>query len=86
MNISQKIKLIRIDSNLTQNNLAKLLNSGLQTIKNYECGYRKPNYAFMQKLCNKFPEYSVWLMTDNLNDKEIIATRNLVLQGESDER
>jgi transcriptional regulator with XRE-family HTH domain len=82
MNISEKIKLIRSNTNLTQEAFAKLLNSGLQTIKNYECGYRKPNYEFMQKLCNKFPGYAVWLMTDNLSEKEVIATKNLLLQGD----
>jgi transcriptional regulator with XRE-family HTH domain len=74
MNFSKKLKLLRKIKRYTQIELAKTLNVGYSSVQNYECGYRKPNHRFMQKLCHQFPEYTLWLMTD-IDDVENIKNQ-----------
>ena len=80
MNLSKKLKLLRKTEGYTQVALSKVLRVGCPSIQNYECGYRKPNHRFMQKLCHKFPEYTLWLMTDDIDVK---AVENKTLQEKS---
>jgi transcriptional regulator with XRE-family HTH domain len=74
MNLSKKLKLLRKTEGYTQVALSKVLRVGYPSIQNYECGYRKPNHRFMQKLCQQFPEYTLWLMTD-IDDVENIKNQ-----------
>jgi transcriptional regulator with XRE-family HTH domain len=81
MRLSEKVKLIRVSKGYTQKEFAELMKSGLTTITNYEGGHSEPNSKFMQKLCNKFPQYALWLMTDDVDVKK---TENKTLKENSD--
>lgn len=63
MKLSKKVKLARKTKSYKQKEFANLLNCGLTTITNYEGGHSEPNSKFMQKICHKFPQYTLWLMT-----------------------
>ena len=71
MKLVEKIKLLRNINNYTQVEFARYLNCGLTTITNYEGKHRNPNAEFLQKICNKFPEYTLWLMTGEVDIKQI---------------
>lgn len=43
MNFSERLKLLREENDLTQNDLAKILNISRQSVGNYEKGTRFPN-------------------------------------------
>ena len=81
MKLSKKLKLLRKTQGYTQIELAKTLNVGYSSIQNYECGYRKPNHRFMQKLCQQFPQYALWFMTDDIDVKK---TENKALKENGD--
>lgn len=71
MKLSEKVKLVRKTEGYTQKNFSKLMGSGLTTITNYEGGHSEPNSEFMQKLCQTFPEYTLWLMTGKTSGDQI---------------
>lgn len=64
MNFTQKIKILRAESGYTQKDFAVKLNCATISIQNYESNRKTPNGSLMQKLCNLFPQYALWLMTD----------------------
>lgn len=80
MKINEKLKLLRKAEGYTQVALSKVLRVGYSSIQNYECGYRKPNHRFMQKLCHQFPEYTLWLMTDGV-DINSIKNQSIEIDG-----
>jgi phage repressor protein C with HTH and peptisase S24 domain len=65
MKISEKIKLLRKTKKYTQIQLAELLKVSEASVQNYENERKKPHIEVMQKLCQKFPKYTNWLMTDD---------------------
>lgn len=79
MNLSEKIKLLRQTEGLTQKKLSELAGIDVTSIQNYENGRRKPNTDFMETLCNAFPEYTLWLMTDD--EKVSVTQINPVANG-----
>ena len=64
MKISKKISTLRKSQHLTQKGMESLLGTGKGSIQNYELGKTKPHYDFLNKLCNEFPQHTLWLMTD----------------------
>lgn len=58
-----RIKKIRKLEKYTQKQLAELLNIDVTSIQNYENFRREPNAETLHMLCQKFPEYTLWLMT-----------------------
>ena len=48
--ISENIKNLRIEKNLTQKQLAEALNVSLKTISHWESGYTEPSILFIKKL------------------------------------
>ena len=52
--ISKKIKMIREEHKLTQEDLAKILNVSRNAISNYETGTRTPDLNVIIELCNHF--------------------------------
>ena len=76
MNLSKKLKLLRKIKRYTQIELAKTLNVGYSSVQNYEGEHREPNGHFMKKLCQQFPEYALWLMTD-IDDVENIKNQSI---------
>jgi|GEM_PF-2633923 len=64
MESRDKIKLIRKSEGLTQAKLADILSIPLNSIKNYERGERGISAAYLFKLSESFPQYTLWLMND----------------------
>ena len=48
--IAENIKSLRIENNLTQNELALKLNVSLKTISHWESGYTEPSIMIIKKL------------------------------------
>jgi len=66
MDLSEKIKLIRLSSGLSQSKLSKEVGIPLNTIGNYENGLRKVSAEYLLKLCDSFPQYALWLTTNTV--------------------
>lgn len=54
MNISQKIKTIRLENNMTQKEFAKALDTEFRTLQDYEYGKTTPKYDFLKKIIDVF--------------------------------
>ena len=52
--LAEMIKYFRARDNLTQEQLAKKVNSTRSTISNYEQGTRKPDYEMLEALADTF--------------------------------
>lgn len=76
MEINKKIKLIRIKKGITQVEFARLIgithDSGVRAIEN---GAGEVGSAKLEKICNLFPEYALWLMTD-IDDVAIVSNKS----------
>lgn len=81
MKLNKKIRMIRITERLTQKDFTQLIgvkhDSGIRIIENrrHEVGSAK-----IERLCNKFPQYALWLVTDGIDICKIknqIPTNNL---------
>jgi transcriptional regulator with XRE-family HTH domain len=53
-NFSERLKELRLNKNLTQEQLAALTELGYPTIKSYECGYRKPGHDALIAIADYF--------------------------------
>lgn len=62
MNIHERIRQIRIESNLTLIDLGKLLGIPDRTISNYERGERKPSVEYLTLLAEKLNANPQWLI------------------------
>ncbi len=67
MDLSKKLKSVRKTESYTQKKLSELLEVDVISIQNYENERRKPNAEILQKLCTQFPEYTLWLMTGQID-------------------
>lgn len=63
----KKIRQLRLDKNITQAELANLLNVSVSTIASYEIGRRKPRPDSLQTLADYF-KVSVDYFTENVDD------------------
>jgi len=66
MDIAKKIKKIRGSENLTQKSLVELTNIPLGTIKRLEGNDNKPSFEVIQTLCTAFPQYTLYLMHEEM--------------------
>ncbi len=73
MEVAEKIKLLRSAKGYTQKEFSELLKIGYSSMQNYEQSSRG-SYRILPKLCNKFPEYTLWLMINNTNIEQIKPT------------
>lgn|GEM_PF-400204 len=64
MNFAKRMKKIRKTMGYKQKEFAELLKIGYSTYQQYENGNIEPKNKFTQRLCMKFPEYTLWLMTE----------------------
>jgi len=64
--INQKIKSVRKAEGLTQKDFCELCDFKIDTLKNYEGDRRTPNFEAVQKLCSAFPQYTMYLMFDEM--------------------
>ena len=83
-NIGKKIKILRITKDLTQIQLAEMLNVKSYTISDIERGRTEPDINIIQKLCVIFDITSDELLEIETNEqrkKIIINNRNLINNG-----
>ncbi len=71
MQLNEKLKLIRKAEGYTQVQLAQILEVSEASVQNYENERKKPHTGVMQKLCQQFPEYTLWLMTGKTSGDQI---------------
>lgn len=64
--MSEKIRSIRKAEGLTQKEFASRCGLVLGTLKNYETDQRSPNFEAVQKICSAFPQYTLFLMHDEM--------------------
>ena len=72
--LAEMIKYFRARDNLTQEQLAKKVNSTRSTISNYEQGTRKPDYEMLEALADAFNVSITTLLgtdTDYLDKDEV---------------
>ena len=72
MTFSSKLKELRRLNNLTQRDFAKLLGKGERNYQSYEYGTSMPSGETIQKLCNAYPQYALWLISDIANVKDVV--------------
>ena len=73
MKFNQKLKLIRDLKKLTQLEIASLLKIHMRSVQRFESGEQEPRYEVLKRLCNLYPQYTLWLMTDITNVKSVIS-------------
>jgi len=80
MEFHEKLRAIRKAQSptLTQDQFGKGLGSSYVNIQLYESSKARvmPRGSFMLKLCNKYPQYALWLMTD-LDDLNEVTSKSL---------
>jgi DNA-binding XRE family transcriptional regulator len=81
MKLSKKIKQLRKLNNCTQKEFAKLLGIGYTTFQKYETGAVFPRFEWLQKICKKFPEHTLWLIIDDITVKQGIPALKENEQG-----
>ena len=76
MTLSAKLKLLRSTKGLTQKRMSALLEVKEVTYQMYEYQKYILGGIVMQKICHQFPQYTLWLMT---NDIDVKAVENKTL-------
>lgn len=73
MNFSQRLKLLREEKSVTQNDIAKIIGVGRATIAGYETKGKQPDYEKLLKLSDYFNVTTDYLLgkTDIKNSYEI---------------
>ena len=61
--MNRRIKLIREQKGLTQDEFGKTIGSARNTIANYESGNRTPSNAVINSICREFGVNEDWLKT-----------------------
>lgn len=66
MELGKKIKAIRIAEQLSQDDMAKMIDISIGAQRNYEQERREPKGDFLTKITKheRFEKYAYWLMTD----------------------
>jgi len=64
--ISEKIKAVRKAEGMTQPDFAEKVDYSLSTLKKYEGGHNEPGYDAVKKVCEAFPQYTMYLMLDEM--------------------
>lgn len=63
MNFSERFKQLRKKLNLSQEEIAKELNTGQKTISNWETGRNEPSLEALRTFCSNYNINSNWLLT-----------------------
>lgn len=82
MTVGEKIKILRIAADMTQEDLGKLLNVGKATIQKYECGnIQNLKTTHIKKLCEIFGKQPNYFFFDDAppsdNEKLLDMVQNL---------
>ncbi|MBN2606729.1 MAG: helix-turn-helix transcriptional regulator [Thiotrichales bacterium] len=62
----EKFKEIRLAEDLNQKDFAEKCGMVYGTYRNYESNVRQPNLEAVQKVCAAFPQYTMYLMFDEM--------------------
>lgn len=76
MSFAERLKYLRTKKDLTQKDIANLLDVGITTISNYETGRNEPSYAkltILAKYFNVTTDYLLGLTDDLTYINEVIA-------------
>ena len=75
MDIAKRIKTLREEHGLTQEQLAKELSISRNAISNYENGVRRPDLDLVTKMCDIFRNYfdDMWDNPNYVDSREGIA-------------
>lgn len=68
MQISEKVKLVRVSNNMTQEEFAKEIGISRTHLTNIELGKVKPSQIFINYVSLKFGISKNWLLNDNNDD------------------
>ena len=60
----KRMKKLRKTMGYGQKEFSELLGVGYSTYQQYGIKHIEPKLAFLERLCLKFPEYTLWLMTE----------------------
>lgn len=74
MNFNKKLKIIRSLKGYTQSYMSEILDINIRSLQRFEIGEQEPRYKVIGKLCKEFPQYTLWLMTDDITTKQIKPT------------
>jgi transcriptional regulator with XRE-family HTH domain len=80
MSFSKKIKTLRSNNGYTQKELSKLLGIRQRSYQRLEYGDTSPSGLTLKKLCQQFPQYTLWLMTDSV-DINSIKNQSIEING-----
>lgn len=78
--LNERIKKIRTDAGLTQEEFAKRLDVKRNTVATYEMGRSEPSAAVLSLICKTFSVNKEWLLT-GLGDPYVKRTRNQEIQA-----
>ena len=67
MELKIKLKIIRKKHGYTQANFAKFLDIPYSSYQKYELGGNEASSSTLFKIVEKFPQYALWLMTEQAN-------------------
>lgn len=76
LEIGDRIKKIRLDSGLTQEEFGKRIGSARNTIANYESSNRIPGNAVITLICKEFGINELWLRTGENEMKNTLDDEN----------
>lgn len=80
MNIGKKLKVLRLNKNMTQSEFAKLFLVTKSFVKSYEKGICDVNIEFLFKVCRQFQlsmDYFIDFISQKSNSKDlVVATKN----------
>ena len=80
MEFDKILKKLRIDNNLTQDELAKKINSSRSNIANYENGKNKPSVEVLEKIAELFSVSTDYLLgKSDIRNLEQIKTEDIDL-------
>ena len=68
MIFEKRMKKLRKTMGYRQKEFAEMLEIGYSTYQQYEMETVEPKNKFTQRLCKMFPEYTLWLMTGDLEE------------------
>ncbi len=63
MKFNERLKSLRIAEGYTQKQISIMVEIDPANYQRYEYGKVEPNYKILNRICNLFPEYTLWLMT-----------------------
>ena len=75
-NLGERIKILRLEERLTQEEFGKRIGSARNTIANYEMGKREPGNAVITLICKEFGVNEIWLRTGEGGNENIYTKIN----------